>query len=119
MTVCEQFSQRSIMAAERRRAAALDRRHHLQLAEADVTGIGTTPRRPVAAQDIRDLQLGTGRCCGRLRLRLHLAAVLLSFLPGPLVLWSRQPVERALDGGDHPGGDVEIARGGFQFLVTE
>jgi len=35
------------------------------------------------------------------------------------VLWSRQPVERALDGGDHAGGDVEIACGGFQFLVTQ
>ena len=35
------------MATERRRAAALDRRHHLQLVEADVTGIGSnaTPAR--------------------------------------------------------------------------
>ena len=30
------------MAAESRRAAALDRRHHLQLSEADVTGIGVS-----------------------------------------------------------------------------
>jgi hypothetical protein len=43
------------MAAERRRAAALDRRHHFQLVEADVTGIGSTPRRSVIAEDIRDL----------------------------------------------------------------
>jgi hypothetical protein len=28
------------MAAERRRAAALDRAHHLQLLEADMTGVG-------------------------------------------------------------------------------
>jgi hypothetical protein len=48
------------MAAERRRAAALDRRHHLQLVEADVTGIGGTPRRSVIAEDIRDLQCWTG-----------------------------------------------------------
>ncbi len=34
------------MATERRRAAALDRRHHLQLVEADVTGIGRTPAAP-------------------------------------------------------------------------
>ena len=105
------------MPTERRRAAALDGRHHLQLVEADVTGIGRTPCRPVLAEDIRDLQLRTGHC-GRLRLRLHFLAVLLSF-PGSLVLWSRQPVERALDGGDHAGGDVEIACGGFQFLVTQ
>ena len=33
------------------RAAALDRAHH-QLVEADVAGIGTSPRRPVVAEDI-------------------------------------------------------------------
>ena len=44
------------MSAERRRAAALDRRHHLQLAEAHMAGIGLTPRRSMAAEDIRDLQ---------------------------------------------------------------
>ena len=47
------------MAAERRRAAALDRRHYLQLAEADVTGIGLPPCRAMVAEDIRDLQGGT------------------------------------------------------------
>jgi hypothetical protein len=35
------------MAAESHRAAALDRRHHLQLAETDVASIGFTPSRPV------------------------------------------------------------------------
>jgi hypothetical protein len=54
--------------AERRRAAALDRRHHLQLVEADVSGIGSTPRRPVVAEDIRDLQRWTEHR-GRLRRR--------------------------------------------------
>ena len=48
------------VAAKRRSAAALDRRHHLQLVEADVTGIGSTPRRAVIAEDIRDLQCWTG-----------------------------------------------------------
>src|SRR5436190_11811760 len=104
--------------AKGRGAAAFDRRHHLQLIEADVTGIGRTPRGPVLAEDIRHLQRRTGHSRRRLRRRLHFVAVPLSF-PGSLVLWSRQPVERALDGGDHAGGDVEIARGGFQFLVTE
>src|SRR5215475_8695579 len=42
--------------AERCRAAALDRTHHLELVEADVPGIGRTPRRPVVAEDVRDLQ---------------------------------------------------------------
>jgi hypothetical protein len=44
------------MTAERRCAAALDGRHYLQLVEADVPGVGRTPRRPVVAEDIRDLQ---------------------------------------------------------------
>ena len=44
------------MSAERRRAAALDRRHHLQLVEAHMAGLGFTPSRTMAAEDIRDLQ---------------------------------------------------------------
>jgi hypothetical protein len=44
------------MPAEGCGAAALDGRHHLQLVEADVPGIGSTPCRPVVAKDIRDLQ---------------------------------------------------------------
>ena len=104
MTVCAALLAALDMPTERRRAAALDRRHHLQLVEADVTGIGRTPRRPVVAEDIRDLQLRTGHCRGRLRRRLIFLAVLPSF-PGPL-LCARQVVKRALDGGDHAGGDV-------------
>src|SRR6202011_524627 len=37
------------MPAEGRRAAALDRRHYLQLAEAHVAGVGLAPRRSVVA----------------------------------------------------------------------
>jgi len=48
------------MAAQRRGAAALDCRHHLQLVEADVAGVGVTSRRPVVAEDIRDLQHRAG-----------------------------------------------------------
>src|SRR5712675_1035050 len=44
------------MAAESHRAAALDRRHHLQLAETDVTCIGLPPSRSMVAENIRDLQ---------------------------------------------------------------
>jgi hypothetical protein len=43
------------MAAERRRAAALDGAHHLQLVEADVTAVGFTPSGTVVAEDVRDL----------------------------------------------------------------
>ena len=45
------------MAAERRGAAALDRRHHFELAEADMAGIGTAPcPGAMIAEDIRNLQ---------------------------------------------------------------
>src|ERR1019366_8292434 len=44
------------VAVESRRAAALDRRHHLQLAEAHMASIGFTPSGPVVAEDVRDLQ---------------------------------------------------------------
>ena len=64
------------MAAERRRAAALDGRHHLQLVEADVAGIGSAPRRSVVAEDIRNLQRWTGHRRGRLRWRRVFPALL-------------------------------------------
>src|SRR6516225_4687977 len=44
------------MAAERRRATALDRPHHLQLLEAHMAAVGLTPRRAAIAEDVRDLQ---------------------------------------------------------------
>ena len=85
MTVCEHFSQRSTCppsAAVRQRSIA------------DITlswprlirpALGRAPRRPVVAEDIRDLQLRTGHCGGLRRRRLHFLAVLLSF-PGVLFL---------------------------------
>ena len=48
------------MAAESRRAAALDGGHHLQLAEADMAGVGSAPGSTVRAENIRDLQRWTG-----------------------------------------------------------
>ncbi len=47
------------MAAQRRRSAALDRRHDLQLAEAHVAGTGGTPSRPAVAEDVRHLDRRT------------------------------------------------------------
>src|SRR5438045_5119460 len=46
------------MAAERRRAAALDCAHHLQLVETDVSAVGFTPSGTVVAEDIRDSRVG-------------------------------------------------------------
>ena len=48
------------MSAERRRAAVLDGAHHLELEQAHVTAVGMTPRGPVVAEDVRDLQSWTG-----------------------------------------------------------
>ncbi len=47
------------MAAQGGAAALLDGRHDLQLAEAQVAPLVFSPRRPVGAEDIRDLQGGT------------------------------------------------------------
>jgi len=44
------------MPAERRRATALDRTHHLQLPEAHVPAVGLAPGRTVIAENVRDLQ---------------------------------------------------------------
>ena len=43
------------MTAQRRRSAALDRRHDLELAEAHMAGMGRTPSRPAVAEDVRHL----------------------------------------------------------------
>jgi hypothetical protein len=43
------------MPAQRRGSAALDRRHDLQLAKADVAGMRRTPSRPAVAEDVRHL----------------------------------------------------------------
>jgi hypothetical protein len=45
------------MAAESSRAALLNRRHDLELAKADMPGIGSAPGRPMAMEDVCDLQL--------------------------------------------------------------
>ena len=89
------------MPAERRGTAALDRRHHLQLVEANVTGVGRAPRRSVTTEDIRDLQLRTGHGRRRLRLRLLRAARLFAFLRSflwsfpKLLAWLRQRTKLA------------------------
>ena len=55
------------VAAERRRAAALDCAHHLQLVEAHVAAVGLAPRGTVLAEDVRELQNGSNH--GRRRYR--------------------------------------------------
>ena len=57
--VCALIAERDV-SAESRRTATLNGRHHLQLLEAHVTGVGLTPSGPMIAEDIRDLQSWTG-----------------------------------------------------------
>src|SRR5271169_586857 len=57
------------VATESRRAAALDRAHRLELAEAHMAAVGATPSGPVIAEDVRDLHHWTGHGWRRLRRR--------------------------------------------------
>jgi hypothetical protein len=102
--VCAVLAARD-MPAQRRGAAALDRRHHLQLAEAHMAGIGFAPSRSMIAENIRDLQRRTRH-----------ASRALSW---PLSLLARDVVERAHDLADGLGGDARIERCGIEPGVPE
>jgi hypothetical protein len=93
------------MAAERRRAAALDCRHHLELAEADMADIGPAPCRAVVAEDVRDLQRWTQHEELRSGRRLGLR--------------QRDAVEWAHDLPDGLGGDACVERRGIELGVAE
>src|SRR6185369_4454831 len=94
------------MAAEGCRAAALDRRHHLQLVEADMAGMDLTPCRTMAAEDIRNLQSRTRHCCASVG------------RPDRLEL-ERDMFQRAHDPADRLGGDAGIERRGVELGVAE
>ena len=61
MCVCAHFSQRATCPPSAAVRQRLDRRHDLELAEAHMAGVGSAPRRPVGAEDIRDLQRRAGQ----------------------------------------------------------
>ena len=86
------------MAAEGCGPAALDRTHHLQLADVHVATVGVTPSGTVVAEDIRDLQMGASHGPPLLGRRL----VLLGPQRG-------EPVERAHHLADDVGGDLRVA----------
>jgi hypothetical protein len=95
------------MTSERRRTAALDGRHHLQLPEAHMAAIGLTPSGAVVAEDIRNLQSWTE----------HKRWLLLR----RRVLWASlvQLIERAHHLGDQIGGDACVMRRRVESLVAE
>ena len=73
-----------------------------------MAGIGLTPRRPMVAEDIRDLQRGTG----------HDASAVMP------AAWAsggqrRETIERAHDRADRVGGDVRVERGRIELGMAE
>ena len=118
------------MAAERCGAAALDRTHHLELAEADMAGIGAAPCRSMAAEDIRHLQLWARHlsCASGGWFGLGLSLSLLLRLCLRLRLRRRrsrfghqrgEAIQRARDLADGVGGDAGVERRRIEAGVTE
>jgi hypothetical protein len=111
------------MPAERCRAAVLDRRHHLELGEADMAGIGLTPCRSMAAEDIRNLQPWTLQqrraLDGRLGLGLLFGPLLDLLLDLVLLVpQRREAIERAHDLADRFGGDMRVERCRLQPMAS-
>src|SRR5262249_3478373 len=90
------------------RAAVLDGAHHLELVEADAAAVDIAPCRPVAAEDVRDLQSWAGHA-GRLCRRSSYS------------LWDerRQPVQRAHDLPNQVGGHLGVARRRVELGMPE
>ena len=99
------------MAAERRGAAALDGAHHLELREADMTCVGHTPCGAMVAEDVRDLQRGTGQDGGVLRRPVPG----LPALATAATAVRAEIVERACDRRDHADSHPRVARRGAQL----
>ena len=95
------------VAAERRGAAALDRRHHLQLVKADMAGIGLAPCRTTVAENIRDLQ----------RRARHARRASAGW--SHLLELHRNVLQRAHDLTDRLGGDARIERGRVELGMSK
>jgi hypothetical protein len=91
------------VAAERSGAASLDRRHHLELGQADMAGMCRAPRWPMNSKDVGDL----------VTVAAGLAARVLAFHQQPEML------ERARYCTDRLGGDTGVERGRIQLGVPE
>src|SRR5215471_1915070 len=102
------------MPAERRRATALDRIHHLQLLEAHMAAVGLTPSRTVIAEDIRDLQSWSNHRPAALRRR-RLPAVS-PRTPAPR---GAEALQRALDLGNQSGCHAAVAGRRLELVMSE
>jgi hypothetical protein len=81
----------------------LDRRHDLELREAQVSGMGGPVCRACCAEDVGDLDRGAHALLRR-RLALH---------------QRHQTVERPGDSVDRPGRDLGVERGRLKLAVSE
>ncbi len=91
--------------AERCGAAVLDRRHHLELVQAQMPGMGGPVGRACSVEDIRDLERGA-----------HAASAVGPCLrPGE----HRQLVERADDGAHGARRDFGVERSVLELGVAE
>jgi hypothetical protein len=95
------------MPTERCRAAVLDRRHHLELVEAHMAGIGLTPCRTMLAENIRELEC-RARHARRASGRRH----------GRLERFDEM-IERAYDLTERVGGNARIESGGVELGMAE
>jgi hypothetical protein len=90
--------------------AGLDRRHHLQLGQADMPGIGLPPRRPTGAEDVSELQRGTG----------HTAPPSAGSVALQNPILQRLHLLEGADGApDCLGGDMGVTRRGAELGVPE
>src|SRR5262249_22774297 len=85
----------------------LDRRHHLQLVEADMAGMGLTPSRAMVAEDIRNLQSRARHKC-----RASTRWPDLRELEHDMLQW-------APDLADRLGGNLGIEYRGLEVGVTK
>lgn len=103
------FGARGHMPAKRLCSAVLNRRHHFELAQADVTGIGLPECRAVPSKNVSDLQCRAGQCPRQL---------LQASFKG-LILQASQHLVRADRILDGFGGDVGVLCCGGQLGMTQ
>src|SRR6202049_4089260 len=92
------------VAAERRRAAVLDRRHDLELGKAQVTGLNSTIAGSFSSENVGDLERGAqnGSAARILALYQH-----------------RQTLERTGHRADRFGGNARVESGRIELAVPQ
>jgi hypothetical protein len=92
------------MAAQRGRAAGLNRRHDLELGQAQVAGLSGTVAGPLSTEDVSDLERGAQAALAAGILTLH---------------QQRQTLERTGHRADRLGRDLCIEGGRIELAVSQ